>query len=54
VGWVQSAVAEASRRDILFDLSVTRTRLSEAGVAREDLLPLDKSIANLLRLWAQI
>jgi PKHD-type hydroxylase len=54
VGWVQSAVAEASRREILFDLSVTRTRLSEAGVAREDLLPLDKSIANLLRLWAQI
>jgi PKHD-type hydroxylase len=54
VGWVQSAVAEASRREILFDLSVARTRLGEAGAAREELLRLDKSIANLLRLWAQI
>lgn len=53
VGWVQSAVAEPSRREILFDLCVARARLGEAGAAREELLRLDKSIANLLRLWAQ-
>ncbi|MBL8530844.1 MAG: Fe2+-dependent dioxygenase [Hyphomonadaceae bacterium] len=52
VGWVQSAVAEAGRREILFDLSVARARLGEAGAAREELLRLDKSISNLLRLWA--
>lgn len=53
VGWVQSFVADAGRREILFDLSVTRARLAQAGVAREDLLPLDKSISNLLRMWAR-
>jgi PKHD-type hydroxylase len=53
VGWVQSFVPDAAQRDILFDLSVTRARLAQAGVAREDLLPLDKSISNLLRTWAR-
>jgi PKHD-type hydroxylase len=53
VGWVQSVVAEESKRDILFDLSVTRSRLAEAGVGREEVLRLDKAVSNLLRLWAQ-
>jgi len=53
VGWVQSFVPDAAQREILFDLSVTRARLVQAGVAREDLLPLDKSISNLLRMWAR-
>jgi PKHD-type hydroxylase len=53
VGWVQSHLADAAQREILFDLSVTRTRLAHAGIAREDLLPLDKSISNLLRMWAR-
>jgi len=53
VGWVQSLVADAGRRDILFDLSVTRTRLAEAGAAAEELLRLDKAISNLLRMWAR-
>jgi PKHD-type hydroxylase len=53
VGWVQSLVAEAERRDILFELSLTRARLSEAGVAREEVLRLDKAVSNLLRLWAR-
>lgn len=53
VGWVQSFVQDAAQRELLFDLSVTRARLAQAGVAREDLLPLDKSISNLLRMWAR-
>jgi len=53
VGWIQSAVADAGQREILFDLSVTRARLAEAGAARAELLALDKSISNLLRMWAQ-
>jgi PKHD-type hydroxylase len=53
VGWVQSFVADAAQREILFDLSVTRTRLAEAGVAHDELLRLDKSISNLLRMWAR-
>ena len=53
VGWVESFVADPSQREILFDLSVTRARLAEGGAAREALLPLDKSISNLLRMWAR-
>jgi PKHD-type hydroxylase len=53
VGWVQSYIADAAQRELLFDLSVTRSRLAQTGVAREDLLPLDKSISNLLRMWAR-
>lgn len=53
VGWVQSFVPDITQRETLFDLSVTRARLAEAGVAREDMLRLDKSISNLLRMWAR-
>lgn len=53
VGWVQSFVPDAAQRELLFDLSITRSRLAQAGLAREDLLPLDKSISNLLRMWAR-
>jgi PKHD-type hydroxylase len=53
VGWVQSYIADPGQRELLFDLSVSRARLAEAGVAREDLLPLDKSISNLMRMWAR-
>lgn len=54
VGWVQSVIADAGQRDLLFDLSVTRSRLAEAGLSREEVLRLDKSISNLLRMWAQV
>lgn len=53
VGWIESFVADAMQRETLFDLSVTRQRLAEAGAAREELLLLDKSISNLLRMWAR-
>lgn len=53
VGWIQSFVADVTERETLFDLSVTRARLAQAGVAREELLRLDKSISNLLRMWAR-
>jgi len=54
VGWVQSRVADAGRREILFDLAVARARLGEAGAAREEVLRMDKAISNLLRMWAQL
>lgn len=53
VGWIQSFIPDLIQRETLFDLAVTRTRLAGAGVAREELLKLDKSIANLLRMWAR-
>ena len=53
VGWVQSVVQDAGQREILFDLSMTRARLANAGLAPEELLTLDKSISNLIRMWAR-
>ena len=53
VGWVQSLIGDAAQREILFDLSLTRMRLAEAGAPREEMLRLDKSISNLLRMWAR-
>lgn len=53
VGWLQSHIADAAQRELLFDLSIARARLAEAGAARDELLRLDKSISNLLRMWAR-
>jgi len=53
VGWVQSVIADAGQREILFDLSIARTRIAQAGAPGEEVLRLDKSISNLLRMWAQ-
>lgn len=53
VGWIQSYVADAAQREILFDLSTLRARLSDAGLAPDEVLRLDKSISNLLRMWAR-
>ena len=47
VGWIQSLVARADQREILFDLA--RVRASAGG---EGALLLDKSIGALMRLWA--
>ncbi|MEZ6024178.1 MAG: Fe2+-dependent dioxygenase [Hyphomonadaceae bacterium] len=53
VGWLQSHVADAAQREILFDLSVTRGRLAAAGAPQDEMLTLDKTISNLLRMWAR-
>lgn len=53
VGWIQSVVADAGQREVLFDLSVGRTRLVQANAPAEEVLRLDKSISNLLRMWAR-
>ena len=53
VGWIQSYVADAAQREILFDLSVARARFADAGSSRDQVLLLDKSISNLLRMWAR-
>ncbi|PSN11521.1 Fe2+-dependent dioxygenase [filamentous cyanobacterium CCT1] len=53
VGWVQSLVRDAARREILFDLeTVKRTMFAQTGKTPEfDLLT--KTTANLLRRWAE-
>jgi len=53
VGWAQSLVRDAGRREILFDLEAARREIfREQGKTRSfDLL--SKSYSNLLRLWAE-
>jgi PKHD-type hydroxylase len=53
VGWIESRIRSASRREILFDLDTARRSLfANAGKTAEfDLL--SKSTANLLRMWAE-
>jgi PKHD-type hydroxylase len=54
VSWVQSQVRDPAQREILFDLDTARRALFEReGKSREfDLL--SKSLANLLRMWAEV
>jgi len=52
VGWVQSRIRRAEEREILFDLATARANLpNTAEVAAAQAL-LDKTQANLIRLWA--
>lgn len=53
VGWIESFVADAAQRETLFDLSIARARMAKANASQDDLLLLDKSISNLLRMWAR-
>lgn len=50
VGWIQSLVARADERELIFDLQRVRWSAAE-GEAR---LLLDKSIGNLLRMWGRL
>lgn len=54
VGWVQSIIRDASDREILFDLETARRAIfAKSGKVPEfDLI--SKSIANLLRKWADV
>jgi len=53
VGWARSFVRDAAQRELLFDLdSARRTLFAQQGPSREfDLV--SKSLANLLRMWAE-
>jgi PKHD-type hydroxylase len=54
VGWIESLVADAARREMLFDLENLRAALRQQLPAQSaELLTLDKTIANLLRMWAR-
>lgn len=49
VGWAQSLIRRADRRELLFDLERARQGTSE-GEAR---LLLDNAIGNLIRMWSE-
>lgn len=54
VGWIESMVADPARREVLFDMENLRASLRRQLPGQSaELLTLDKTIANLLRMWAQ-
>ena len=53
IGWIESLVADQGQREMLFDLENLRAALRLALPSQSaELLTLDKTIANLLRMWA--
>lgn len=53
VGWARSFVRDAAQRELLFDLDTARRKLfSQHGATAESDL-LSKSLANLMRMWAE-
>lgn len=54
VGWLESTIADTAQRELLFDLANLRTSMRKAMPAQSaELLTIDKTIANLLRMWAK-
>ena len=52
VGWIESHIRDAAQREILFDLDRVRTSLGSHPSSETERLVLDKTVSNLLRLWA--
>jgi PKHD-type hydroxylase len=52
VGWLQSHVRSADQREILFDLDTARRSLFKASGKTAEFDLMSKSVANLLRMWA--
>ena len=54
VGWVQSTVRDASDREILFDLETARRAIFAKSGKTAEFDLISKSMANLLRKWADL
>ena len=53
VGWIESHIRDDAQRELLFDMQNTRQSLAAKLEAdAPELLMIDKSIANLMRMWA--
>ena len=54
VGWIESLIADSTQRELLFDLENLRTSLRQKMDHQSpELLTLDKSMSNLVRMWSQ-
>jgi PKHD-type hydroxylase len=52
--WVQSAVREAERRRLLFDMDMSIQRLAAASADNPEVGNLTACYSNLLRMWADV
>ena len=54
VGWIESLIRDVGQREMLFDLENLRVSLRQRlPDDAPELLTLDKTMANLLRMWAE-
>lgn len=54
VGWIQSVVRDPRKREILFDLDISRREIFEVQGKNEVFDRLAKSYSNLLRMWGEV
>jgi PKHD-type hydroxylase len=54
VGWVQSTIRNASDRELLFDLETARRAIFAKSGKTPEFDLISKSIANLIRKWADV
>jgi PKHD-type hydroxylase len=54
VGWVQSIIRDGSDRELLFDLETARRAIFAKSGKTPEFDLVSKSIANLLRKWAEV
>lgn len=54
VGWCQSQVRDPAQREVLFDLDTSRRRIFSEQGKTPDFDAISKSLANLLRMWAEV
>lgn len=52
VGWVRSFIRDAAQRELLFDLDTARRQLFDRDGKSAEFDLISKSLANLLRMWA--
>ena len=54
VGWIESLIADPTQRELLFDMENLRTSLRQKMDPQSpEMLTLDKSMSNLVRMWSQ-
>ena len=52
--WIQSFVRDAARRELLFELDQAREHLLKTAPDADTTKYVDRSYANLLRMWAEL
>ena len=53
VGWARSFIRDAARRELLFDLDTARRQMFAREGKSADFDLVSKSVANLMRMWAE-
>ncbi|NEV60846.1 Fe2+-dependent dioxygenase [Thiorhodococcus minor] len=54
LAWIQSYVRDAARRELLYELGLAREQLLRESPGAETTGQVDRSYANLLRMWGEL